>query len=188
MSKLHDIMKNREASVTSVVDGKTIIDYFNQNADEFPDYPALNTPINDEYSGWDSTSWSEYRELVHNLAAGLIDIGFSQGDNGFIVSDNTKEHFISDLSIMHAGGTPSTIYKQLKGGQIAYISNLLDAKIVLAIFNVLPSLAKRPPIVDKVSQPFHAPTFLGSIKMSNLFKKLTMIWSRVGCSSNSTSL
>ena len=30
---------------------------------------------------------------------------------------------------MHAGGTPSTIYKQLKGGQIAYISNLLDAKI-----------------------------------------------------------
>ena len=122
-------MKNREASVTSVVDGKTIIDYFNQNADEFPDYPALNTPINDEYSGWDSTSWSEYRELVHNLAAGLIDIGFSQRDNGFIVSDNTKEHFISDLSIMHAGGTPSTIYKQLKGGQIAYISNLLDAKI-----------------------------------------------------------
>ena len=50
MSKLHDFMKNREASVTSVVDGKTIIDYFNQNADEFPDYPALNTPINDEYS------------------------------------------------------------------------------------------------------------------------------------------
>ena len=129
MSKLHDFMKNREASVTSVVDGKTIIDYFNQNADEFPDYPALNTPINDEYSGWDSTSWSEYREQVHNLAAGLIDIGFSQGDNGFIVSDNTKDHFISDLSIMHAGGTPSTIYKQLKGGQIAYISNLLDAKI-----------------------------------------------------------
>ncbi len=129
MSKLHDFMKNREASVTSVVDGKTIIDYFNQNADEFPDYPALNTPINDEYSGWDSTSWSEYRELVHNLAAGLIDIGFSQGDNGFIVSDNTKEHFISDLSIVHAGGTPSTIYKQLKAGQIAYISNLLDAKI-----------------------------------------------------------
>ena len=129
MSKLHDFMKNREASVTSVVDGKTIIDYFNQNADEFPDYPALNTPINDEYSGWDSTSWSEYREQVHNLAAGLIDTGFSQGDNGFIVSDNTKEHFISDLSIMHAGGTPSTIYKQLKGGQIAYISNLLDAKI-----------------------------------------------------------
>ena len=37
MSKLHDFMKNREASVTSVVDGKTIIDYFNQNADEFPD-------------------------------------------------------------------------------------------------------------------------------------------------------
>ena len=43
-------------------------------------YPALNTPINDEFSGWDSTSWSEYREQVHNLAAGLIDIGFSMAE------------------------------------------------------------------------------------------------------------
>ena len=144
MSKLHDFMKNREASVTSVVDGKTIIDYFNQNADEFPDYPALNTPINDEYSGWDSTSWSEYRELVHNLAAGLIDIGFSQGDNGFIVSDNTKEHFISDLSIMHAGGTPSTIYKQLNVGQIAYISNLLDINFRFTNFSI--NFSPRPSI------------------------------------------
>ena len=129
MTNIHEFMKNRESSVTSVVDGKTIIDFFNQNADDYPDYPALNTPINDEYSGWNSTSWSEYREMVHNLASGLIDIGFSVGENGFIVSDNTKEHFISDLAIMHAGGTPSTIYKQLKSGQIEYIANLLDAKI-----------------------------------------------------------
>ena len=90
MTNIHEFMKNRESSVTSVVDGKTIIDFFNQNADDYPDYPALNTPINDEYSGWNSTSWSEYREMVHNLASGLIDIGFSAGENGFIVSDNTK--------------------------------------------------------------------------------------------------
>jgi long-subunit acyl-CoA synthetase (AMP-forming) len=92
MTNIHEFMKNRESSVTSVVDGKTIIDFFNQNADDYPDYPALNTPINDEYSGWNSTSWYEYREMVHNLASGLIDIGFSKGENGFIVSDNTKEH------------------------------------------------------------------------------------------------
>jgi long-chain acyl-CoA synthetase len=40
-----------------------------------------------------------------------------------------KEHFICDLGIMHAGGVPSTIYKQLKSGQIEYISNLLEAKV-----------------------------------------------------------
>ena len=33
MTNIHEFMKNRESSVTSVVDGKTIIDFFNQNAD-----------------------------------------------------------------------------------------------------------------------------------------------------------
>ena len=129
MSKIQEFLKNQEKSVMSSVEGKTIIDYFNNNAEEFPEYPALNTPINSEYTGWDSVSWSAYRETVHNLAAGLIDIGLQVEDNAFIVANNVKEHFICDLGIMHAGAVPSTIYKQLKSGQIEYISNLLEAKV-----------------------------------------------------------
>ena len=129
MSKLQEFLKNQEKSVMSVVEGKTIIDFFDNNAEEVPEYPALNTPINSEYTGWDSLSWSEYRETVHNLASGLIDVGLEIEDNAFIIANNVKEHFISDLGIMHAGGVPSTIYKQLKSGQIEYISNLLEAKI-----------------------------------------------------------
>jgi long-chain acyl-CoA synthetase len=129
MSKIQEFLKNQEKSVMSNVEGKTIIDYFNNNAEEVPEYPALNTPINSEYTGWDSVSWSAYRETVHNLASGLIDIGLQAEDNAFIVANNVKEHFICDLGIMHAGGVPSTIYKQLKSGQIEYISNLLEAKV-----------------------------------------------------------
>ena len=129
MSKIQEFLKNQEKSVMSIVEGKTIIDYLNTNAEESPDYPALNTPINNEYTGWDSISWSEYQETVHNLASGLIDIGIQVEDNAFIVANNVKEHFISDLGIMHAGAVPSTIYKQLKSGQIEYISNLLEAKV-----------------------------------------------------------
>ena len=129
MSKIQEFLKNQEKSVMSTVEGKTIIDYFNDNAEEVPDYPALNTPINSEYSGWDSVSWTDYRETVHNLASGLIDLGLEIGDNAFIVANNVKKHFISDLGIMHAGAVPSTIYKQLKSGQIEYISNLLEAKV-----------------------------------------------------------
>ena len=126
MSKLQEFLKNQEKSVMNVVEGKTIIDFFDNNAEEVPEYPALNTPINSEYTGWDSLSWSEYRETVHNLASGLIDVGLEIEDNAFIIANNVKEHFISDLGIMHAGGVPSTIYKQLKSGQIEYISNLLE--------------------------------------------------------------
>ena len=90
MSKIQEFLKNQEKSVMSSVEGKTIIDYFNNNAEEFPEYPALNTPINSEYTGWDSVSWSAYRETVHNLAAGLIDIGLQVEDNAFIVANNVK--------------------------------------------------------------------------------------------------
>ena len=45
-------------------------------------------------------SWSEYRKNIHNLASGLIDLGLKPGDMAFIMSNNTKEHNISDLAIM----------------------------------------------------------------------------------------
>ena len=44
MSKIQEFLKNQEKSVMSSVEGKTIIDYFNNNAEELPEYPALNTP------------------------------------------------------------------------------------------------------------------------------------------------
>ena len=65
MSKIQEFLKNQEKSVMSSVEGKTIIDYFNNNAEEFPEYPALNTPINSEYTGWDSVSWSAYRAVSY---------------------------------------------------------------------------------------------------------------------------
>jgi len=131
-NQLHEFLKNQSASIDAKVEGKTLIDYIDTNADEYADFPAINTPINDEYSGWDAMSWSEYRENIHNLASGLIDIGLTPGDTAFIMSNNTKEHNISDLAIMHCGATPSTLYKQLKSGQIEYVANLMEAKVAVA--------------------------------------------------------
>ena len=39
---------------------KAFLDFIDRNAEEYPDYPALNTPANSEYSAWDSISWSQY--------------------------------------------------------------------------------------------------------------------------------
>jgi acyl-CoA synthetase (AMP-forming)/AMP-acid ligase II len=62
LSKLHEYLKSQESLITSSVEGKTLIDFIDRNAEEYPDYPALNTPANSEYSAWDSMSWSEYRD------------------------------------------------------------------------------------------------------------------------------
>ena len=114
MSKLHDYLKSQENLITASVEGKTLLDFIDRNAEEYPDYPALNTPANREYSAWDSMSWSEYRDTAKNLASGLIDLGLEPEDTAFIMSNNTKEHNISDLAIVYSGAVPSTLYKQLK--------------------------------------------------------------------------
>ena len=131
MSKLHDYLKSQENLITASVEGKTLLDFVDRNAEEYPDYPALNTPANKEYSAWDSMSWSEYREAAKNLASGLIDLGLEPEDTAFIMSNNTKEHNISDLAIVYSGAVPSTLYKQLKYSQIEYVANLMEAKIAI---------------------------------------------------------
>ena len=131
MSKLHDYLKSQENLITASVEGKTLLDFIDRNAEEYPDYPALNTPANKEYSAWDSMSWSEYREAAKNLASGLIDLGLEPEDTAFIMSNNTKEHNISDLAIVYSGAVPSTLYKQLKYSQIEYVANLMEAKIAI---------------------------------------------------------
>ena len=131
MSKLHEYLKNQESLITSAVEGKTLLDFIDRNANEYPDYPALNSPANVEYSAWDSISWSEYRETSKNLAAGLMTLGLGPGDTAFIMSNNTKEHNIADLGIVYSGATPSTLYKQLKYSQIEYVANLMEAKVAV---------------------------------------------------------
>jgi len=131
LSKLHNYLKSQENIITSAIEGKTIIDFVERNATEFSDYPALNTPANSEYSAWDSMSWSEYRDTAKNLARGLIDLGLDPEDTAFIMSNNTKEHNISDLAIVYSGAIPSTLYKQLKYSQIEYVANLMEAKIAI---------------------------------------------------------
>lgn len=131
MSKLHEYLKSQESLITSAIEGKTLIDFIDRNANDFGDYPALNTPANKEYSAWDSISWSEYRETSKALAAGLMELGLKPGDTAFIMSNNTKEHNIADLGIVYTGATPSTLYKQLKFSQIEYVANLMEAKVAI---------------------------------------------------------
>ena len=131
MSKLHEYLKSQESLITSAIEGKTLIDFIDRNANDYGDYPALNTPANKDYSAWDSISWSEYRETSKALAAGLMELGLKPGDTAFIMSNNTKEHNIADLGIVYTGATPSTLYKQLKFSQIEYVANLMEAKVAI---------------------------------------------------------
>ena len=115
------------AEIDAVVEGKTIIDSFNRNADAFADQPAIHWKNGD----WESLTWSEYRDAVHKAAAGLETLGVGDGEFVAIMCGNRPEHVIADFATVHAGATPVTIYSTLAASQIQYIADNCQATVAI---------------------------------------------------------
>ncbi len=120
------------AEIDAVVEDKTIVDYFNRNADNYGDQPAMHFKDGDE---WAQLTWSEYRRSVHDVAAGLQALGVGDGEFVAIMAGNRPEHVIADYAVVHAGATPVTIYSTLAANQIQYIAD--NSKATVAILEDL---------------------------------------------------
>ena len=115
------------AEIDALVEGKTIVDSFNRNAETYPDQPAIHWKDGD----WQSLTWSQYRDRVHQVAAGLQTLGVGSGEFVAIMSGNRPEHVIADLAIVHTGATPVTIYSTLAANQIQYIADNCRATVAI---------------------------------------------------------
>jgi long-chain acyl-CoA synthetase len=115
------------AEIDAVVEGKTIVDSFNRNADNYPDQPAIHWKNGE----WNSLTWREYRDVVHKAAAGLGALGVGEGEFVAVMSGNRPEHVIADFAAVHAGATPVTIYSTLAASQIQYIADNCKATVAI---------------------------------------------------------
>lgn len=119
------------AEIDAVVEGKTIVDFFNRNAESYPDQPAIHW----KNGGWESLTWSQYREAVHRVAAGLQTLGVGEGEFVAIMASNRPEHVIADYGVVHSGASPITIYSTLAASQIQYIAD--NSRTTVAILEDL---------------------------------------------------
>jgi long-chain acyl-CoA synthetase len=115
------------AEIDAIVEGKTIIDLFNRNADSYGDQPAIHWKNGE----WHTLTWSQYRDRVHQVAAGLQTLGVGSGEFVAIMSGNRPEHVIADFGIVHTGATPVTIYSTLAANQIQYIADNCKATVAI---------------------------------------------------------
>jgi long-chain acyl-CoA synthetase len=115
------------AEIDAVIEGKTIIDSFNRNADTYADEPAIHWKDGD----WESLTWGEYRAVVHKVAAGLETLGVGNGEFVAIMAGNRPEHVIADYATVHTGATPVTIYSTLAANQIQYIADNCKATVAI---------------------------------------------------------
>src|SRR5262249_32856111 len=74
-------------------------------------------------------TWHEYRERVRDVALGLHALGFAPGGFAVLLARNRPEHVIADLGVVHAGGTPVSLYTTLAPEQIAYIAGHCEARV-----------------------------------------------------------
>jgi len=115
------------AAIDAEVEGKTIVDYIDRNADRYGDQPAIHYKDGD----WKSLTWRQYRQDVHEDAAGLQDLGVGEGEFVAIMAGNRPEHAISDYAAIHAGATAVTIYSTLAANQIQYIADNCKATVAI---------------------------------------------------------
>ena len=121
------------ASIDAEVEGKTIVDFLNRNAEQFGNQPAVHFKNAD--GEWDSLTWSQYRSTIHDAAAGLETLGVGDGEFVGIMAGNRPEHVIADYATIHAGATGVTIYSTLAANEIQYIAD--NCKVTVAILEDL---------------------------------------------------
>jgi long-chain acyl-CoA synthetase len=114
--------------IDAVVEGKTILDFFDRNAERFPDQPAI---LWKEGEDWTHRTWSQYHRDVTEAAAGLQTLGVEPGDFVAIMAGNRPEHGAADLAASMAGGTGVTIYSTFVPEQVQYVANNCEAKVAI---------------------------------------------------------
>ncbi|WP_248518229.1 AMP-dependent synthetase/ligase [Salinarchaeum laminariae] len=68
-----------------------------------------------------SISYDEMRDVVHNLAAGLRDLGVEAGDRVAIYAHTRMEWAQMDFGVLGAGGVVTTVYPSSSQRQVEYL-------------------------------------------------------------------
>jgi long-chain acyl-CoA synthetase len=123
-----DTITSERASIDAAVEGKTVVDVLDRNANEYADMPAVHWKDGED---WKHLTWSAFRRVVHEAAAGLHTLGVGKGDFVAIMASNRPEHVIADLAAVHAGGAGVSFYSTLAQPQIAYIASHCRAKVAV---------------------------------------------------------
>ncbi|HEY5822047.1 MAG TPA: long-chain fatty acid--CoA ligase [Propionibacteriaceae bacterium] len=81
---------------------------------------------------WVSLSWTQTKDKVFLLSAGLLSLGIGLEDRVAIASGTRIEWIFADLAIMCAGGATTTVYPTTQAHDVAYILADSGAKVVFA--------------------------------------------------------
>ena len=125
------------APARRAIDASTMAEAFRLTVQAHPDAVAIRT------RGDETTlTWTQLRDRVDALAAGLYGLGLRAGDSVAIMLANRPEFHVADLAVMMVGATPFSIYQTYAPNQIEFV--IADAGARIAIVE--------PQFLDNVMQ------------------------------------
>ncbi len=92
---------------------KTIVDLLENSAKKFPDNPYLLEKKGEKY---EAVTFSETKQQVYKVAAGLMALGIKKGDRIALLSESRTDWVISELGILYAGAVSVPLSILLKEG------------------------------------------------------------------------
>ncbi len=126
-----DVTADRDR-IQQQVAGRTLIDALADTVTEYADEPAYSDRHHvADGDSWRTLTWAEVRELAHDAAAGLIELGVEPGDTIAMMATNRIEHVAADMGGVHAAATPMSIYNTLSQEQVAYVAG--EARPTVAV-------------------------------------------------------
>ncbi len=94
-----------------------------------PDAEAFRYP---QDHSWESVTWRQVGDRVHNIAGGLISLGIAAEDRVALASSTRYEWVLVDFAVMCAGAATTTVYPTTNAGDVAYIVANSGSRVVVA--------------------------------------------------------
>jgi long-chain acyl-CoA synthetase len=147
----------RELSVAANIPPVTAGNVTDQVEDLFarnPNFPSISIQTNDE---WKTITAAEFRDLVRNVAKGLIADGLLPGDRIAIFSRTRYEWTVADYAIWYAGCVTVPIYETSSPEQVEWI--ISDSHVIATFFEAQRTTHAFQPIAAQVPHMTHSYVF-----------------------------
>lgn len=108
---------------------ETINRFFEHYAEKYAGNPMMKEKIG---TNWQTSTYSEIREKVHEFAAGLISLGLKKGDRVSLISEGRNAWAIAELGILYAGAinVPLSV-KLMEGTDLKFRISHSGSKMVI---------------------------------------------------------
>ena len=124
---------------------RTLVDLFENSVKQYPDNPFLWEKTTNKF---EPTTYTQVREQVYTLGAGLVALGGMKGDNMALLSEGRNAWIIGELAMFYAGATNVPLSIKLEeANDLLFRLTHADVKYIMVSGNQLKKIRS---IVDKL--------------------------------------